>query len=115
KLVANEHNIKGANINGNTPLHLAVLSENPDAVQFLLEKGADTKAVNNNGRAPMEVAELKGCEEIMQLLSGEKRFQQEKDNPIAPNEEIELTQSRSFTSRVMAKSLQIEIDKNTKM
>ena len=43
---------------GNTPLHLAVVVNNPDIVSLLLEKGADRSAVANMVGTPLQAAEL---------------------------------------------------------
>ncbi|MEA5140976.1 ankyrin repeat domain-containing protein [Arcicella rigui] len=48
-LLAKTTNINQANQKGETPLALAVKSNSPEVVKFLLDKGADVKAVNTNG------------------------------------------------------------------
>lgn len=43
---------------GNTPLHLAVVVNNPEMVSLLLEKGGDRSAVANMVGTPLQTAEL---------------------------------------------------------
>jgi ankyrin repeat protein len=65
---------RGANsnvvdINGNTPLHVAVLSGNERAVKLLLDHGADIDAKNNSETTPVELAKSLKLEEIENVLS----------------------------------------------
>lgn len=46
-------------LNGNTPLHEAVMSGNRHFIAQLLSKGADPKAKNKNGLNPLMIAEKK--------------------------------------------------------
>ena len=41
---------------GNTPLHLAVIKNNPDIVKMLLENDADINAQNPAGNTPLQLA-----------------------------------------------------------
>jgi hypothetical protein len=41
---------------GNTPLHLAVIRNNPDIVQLLIRNGADLDAQNPAGNTPLQLA-----------------------------------------------------------
>lgn len=54
--------------NGNTPLHYAVDSGNPQVVKFLLDQKVNFRAVNNNGDLPLHLAALNGEEELVKLV-----------------------------------------------
>ncbi|CAH1404949.1 unnamed protein product [Nezara viridula] len=53
---------------GCTPLHLAARANNVDAVQTLLDKGADYNFINNEGLSPLNEAMLWGANDAEQLL-----------------------------------------------
>jgi ankyrin repeat protein len=64
---------KGAKINhkdidGNTPLHLAVRSSRIDAVKALVENGADVHAKNNKGHTPVYYTSFKADKKIIEYL-----------------------------------------------
>jgi ankyrin repeat protein len=65
-----EHSAKPDEINfsGQTPLYLAVQSENEDAVQFLLEAIADINIKDVMGNAILHVAVETGSVSIVDLL-----------------------------------------------
>ncbi|PJD95628.1 MAG: hypothetical protein CK425_07970 [Parachlamydia sp.] len=54
--------------NGNTPLHYAVDSGNPQVVKFLLDQKVNFRAVNNDGDLPLHLAAFNGKEALMKLL-----------------------------------------------
>ena len=58
---------------GNSPLHLAAVHCNPNAVNFLLRNGAEIQAVNSMGRSALHVACTKytsaACEVVQLLLA----------------------------------------------
>lgn len=59
-LIVNLHvDMNQKNTNGNTPLHVMILSEWIDGVQVLLELGADTTVVNVFHHTPEEVIQSK--------------------------------------------------------
>lgn len=66
----------GADINlanknfGSTPLHIACARGLPKAVQTLLDKGANAKATNKQGKLPIEDARVAGHQAIVDLLGG---------------------------------------------
>ncbi|KAH9640274.1 hypothetical protein HF086_001626 [Spodoptera exigua] len=49
-------NAVDANYNNNTPLHLAVIKEEPEIVEFLLEKGAHYKKKNYEEKSALDIA-----------------------------------------------------------
>lgn len=49
-------NQQESNLDGNTPLHHAVINNNQDIVELLLSKGADKFATNKHGEIPIELA-----------------------------------------------------------
>jgi len=56
------------NVNGYTPLHLAVTFKQKEAVALLIEAGADLETRNNNNKTPLEDAIDLGAKEIAQLI-----------------------------------------------
>ncbi|KAJ6104675.1 hypothetical protein N7523_010995 [Penicillium sp. IBT 18751x] len=55
--------------NGNTALHLAVLTRRPRIILFLLEKGASIDIANDEGFTPLQMAaNMDNCEAISLLL-----------------------------------------------
>ena len=66
---------RGADINfknrrGNTPLHLAVWSENEEAVRLLVRAGADLAETDREGRTPLDLAEMLERKNITWYLRG---------------------------------------------
>jgi ankyrin repeat protein len=64
---------KGANINvqdesGNTPLHYAAANGKKDMVALLLENQADPTTVNTKEQKAIDYANIKGFNEITELL-----------------------------------------------
>jgi len=54
---------------GETPLHLAVLSGETEAVAALLKAGADPNAPDEGGRTPVSIAQNENAsKEILELL-----------------------------------------------
>ncbi|XP_063613223.1 ankyrin-3-like [Penaeus indicus] len=53
---------------GNTPLHFACLAGHIEAVNILLEKGADPKCTAESGHTPLHYASLRGHTKIVQKL-----------------------------------------------
>lgn len=47
--------INSQNVDGNTPLHLAVINERFDMAAILVEAGADINIKNNNGLTPIDI------------------------------------------------------------
>ena len=55
--------------NGNTALHVATLNRKPQAVQKLLELGADPSSQElEQGLAPLDIAMMNGDEGMMEIL-----------------------------------------------
>jgi uncharacterized protein len=53
---------------GETPLHLAAAFGQKDAVELLLDHGADPSAQDGEGRTPAELAAARGHEDVVRLL-----------------------------------------------
>ena len=51
-----------------TPLHLAAQYGNTDVVEYLLEKRADPKLVNNKGETALDLAALFGHVDVVSYL-----------------------------------------------
>ncbi len=67
----------GAPVNGgegvSTPLHGAVMFNQPDMVVWLLKNGAHTSAKDFNGKTPLHIAEEMGLTAVAEVLRGRKR------------------------------------------
>ncbi len=63
---------RGGDINRNsrngTPLHVAILADRQEVVEFLIANGADVNAVSSTFGMPLHVAALKGSAIITSLL-----------------------------------------------
>ncbi len=56
-------------VNGNTPLHMAVAyNKRTDVAEYLLANKADVNATNNNSQTPLHIAALWGLQPMEQLL-----------------------------------------------
>jgi ankyrin repeat protein len=53
---------------GETPLHLAAAFGHKDAVELLLDHGADPSVRDREGRTPAELAAARGHEDVLRLL-----------------------------------------------
>lgn len=53
---------------GNTALHYAAASNQPEIVKLLLDRGADVKAEDKDGRTAIEAARDKRHEDVIRLL-----------------------------------------------
>jgi cytohesin len=51
-----------------TPLHLAAMSGSEEMIKLLLKRGADTKARNEAGHTPIQVAQSEGQSAIVRVL-----------------------------------------------
>ena len=51
-----------------TPLHAAALTGQTEAVELLIDKGADLNAENENGVTPLQMAAQQGHPAIVELL-----------------------------------------------
>jgi uncharacterized protein len=56
------------NLSGSYPIHWAVLNGHFNMVGFLIEIGADCKALNSNGESPIEIALRNNDHKTTQLL-----------------------------------------------
>ncbi|ORX82712.1 ankyrin, partial [Anaeromyces robustus] len=54
---------------GNTPLHLSVLSNNKEMVKKLATRGCNREKINNDGKTAKGIAGLKGFTEIFEFLA----------------------------------------------
>merc|ERR1719259_524396 len=64
-LIKHGANVNTSDLNGDSPLHSALLYHNTDNIKLLLEGGSDTEATNNIGRRPIHIA---NDPESLQLL-----------------------------------------------
>lgn len=55
--------------NGFTPIMCAVWMNNTDVLKWLLDLGADRNKSNYSGFCPLKIAQIRGCEVAMGLLS----------------------------------------------
>jgi ankyrin repeat protein len=62
--------IECEDVEGHRPLHLAVEGGHAEAVELLLDMGADVNARTRRGATPLQMAEAMGYEAIAQLLCG---------------------------------------------
>jgi ankyrin repeat protein len=65
-------NIEEKNIDGKTPLYIAIMFESLDAIKILLENGANKNVYDNIGHHLLYSAELRKNEEINKLLNLEE-------------------------------------------
>jgi glutaminase len=55
-------------LHGRTPLHVAAANNQNAMVKFLLDKGADPNAVDENGEKPADAARQEGHLDVAKLL-----------------------------------------------
>jgi ankyrin repeat protein len=68
KLLNAEISVDSPMLDGSTALHWAALRDQPKAVAFLLEHGADVEARNRNGAFALYLAALNGSQDVAALL-----------------------------------------------
>ncbi|MFH4974287.1 hypothetical protein AB6A40_000996 [Gnathostoma spinigerum] len=77
---------------GNTPLHLAVVKNHPDACAFLIDGGADPDARNGAGLSCLEIAHMRNfirLEAFLHYFSKEKRqIMDSVPRELSPTEQI---------------------------
>jgi ankyrin repeat protein len=66
--------------NGDTALHLAVVSNSPELAKFLMDSGADADAVNMLGFSPLQLAMKSRAQAIIDTFSTRGRFVDNRDN-----------------------------------
>jgi ankyrin repeat protein len=69
QLIRAESSLSGVNVNGETPLHVAVIYGNVGAAQALLAAGADPAASRPDGATPTSLAQIPGNEAIAKLVA----------------------------------------------
>lgn len=60
--------VSAVNERGSTPLHSAAFGGHLEVVEFLLEKGAEIEAANGGGFTPLHLATFAGHREVVELL-----------------------------------------------
>ena len=73
-LIKHGADINGRSRDGITPLMNAVLKEDPCLVKIILEHGADTQLIDNDGNSAMTLAQDNGSTEIIRLLQSRRMF-----------------------------------------
>ena len=68
KLFLNENNVNERNSQGETPLHLSVISGSEEAVNFVLNLGANLLSIDNNEETPLDLAFLWKHEKLVSIL-----------------------------------------------
>lgn len=58
-------NQQESNVDGNTPLHHAVINDNLEIVKLLLSKGANRNAKNKYGELPIKFAKSETIKELL--------------------------------------------------
>lgn len=66
--------------NGDTALHLAVVSNSPGLVKVLIDNGADADAVNMRGFSPLQLAMKSGEQTIIDAFNSHGRYVDNRDN-----------------------------------
>ncbi|CAK8990951.1 unnamed protein product [Durusdinium trenchii] len=69
ELLAARAAVQAADHDGDTSLHHAAFGSSAEVVQDLLAARADVDAKNNNGRTALDFAQMKGCQDVVALLS----------------------------------------------
>ena len=93
-----EANINAQDINGSTPLMIAVINRNYFLVKDLLDLNADTQLKNNKGLSAFDIARLNQLDDIAELLLPVKKIiniQGNLDNVGCSVSNIELTINES--------------------
>jgi hypothetical protein len=67
-LTQNSNDINGRDINGRTPLHLAVACSSLEVVRCLLDHGAQLAPVTEDGKAAIHIACIRGSVDIVSAL-----------------------------------------------
>lgn len=57
-----------ANYDGNTPLHISARFGTSEVFEFLLNSGADTTILNNDGESVRDIAEYSNSSKCLELL-----------------------------------------------
>lgn len=70
KQALKQMNVNEADLNGNTPLHRAILLKNASAIPLLLKYGANLSARNHALQTPRELCEAKGYRALAEYFSG---------------------------------------------
>lgn len=69
-----------ANVDGDTPLHFAIMCRQLKIVRFLLSKGVSTKHVNKDGLSALQLAVKNGENAIISLLRAAEQQAEQKEN-----------------------------------
>lgn len=69
-----------ANVDGDTPLHFAIMCRQLKVVRFLLSKGVSTKHINKDGLTALQLAVKNGESAIISLLRAAEQQAEQKEN-----------------------------------
>lgn len=73
RMVKLKGTIKEVAPDGNTPLHLAVMSHNTNVIQWILLNGGDSTAKNKAGQTAKDIAAQSGMRDVLDIFANPKK------------------------------------------
>jgi len=83
RLVSGSEHVNQQDQHGWTALHWAAGRGDAQAVQFLLDNGADLALAGKDGRTPLMVAKAASCREVARILTGAEQSRGHWSDPAA--------------------------------